>query len=46
MLTSGYNIHELSQGFVASGLAGFLQKPYRRAELLDKIGEALGARAA
>jgi len=41
VLSSGYNANDLSERFVDSGLAGFLQKPYRREDLLEQIRGAL-----
>ena len=37
VLTSGYSEHEAFSGFQASELAGFLQKPYRAAELVSTM---------
>ena len=41
VLTSGYNADELSLRFGANGLAGFLQKPYGRDDLLGMIQAAM-----
>ena len=42
VLTSGYNEQDATERFAGKGLSGFIQKPYRPQELLDKIYEALG----
>jgi two-component system, cell cycle sensor histidine kinase and response regulator CckA len=42
VLSSGYSEQEVSQRFVNKGLAGFLQKPYRSATLIEKIQRTLG----
>ena len=39
VLTSGYNEQDATERFAGKGLAGFIQKPYRPAELLAKIVE-------
>ncbi|NQV29913.1 MAG: PAS domain S-box protein [Candidatus Marinimicrobia bacterium] len=39
ILSSGYNEKEATQEFVGQGLAGFIQKPYVSAELINKITE-------
>ena len=44
ILSSGYNEQEVTSRFVGKGLAGFIQKPYRLAELKAKIREVLGDR--
>jgi PAS domain S-box-containing protein len=44
ILSSGYNQQEITQRFAGSGLAGFIQKPYRGSELLAKIGDILRQR--
>jgi len=41
IISSGYNEQEVSQKFVGKGLAGFLQKPYKMAELSGKLKEIL-----
>jgi PAS domain S-box-containing protein len=41
ILSSGYNEQDATNHFVGKGLAGFLQKPYRPVDLLDKLREAL-----
>lgn len=41
ILSSGYNEIEATQRFVGKGLAGFLQKPYSRNALLEKVREYL-----
>jgi two-component system cell cycle sensor histidine kinase/response regulator CckA len=42
IMTSGYNEQDVVERFVGKGLAGFVQKPYKAADLLPKIREALG----
>jgi PAS domain S-box-containing protein len=41
VLCSGYSEQEVLAHFVGKGLAGFLQKPYRAADLLGKIADIL-----
>jgi signal transduction histidine kinase/ActR/RegA family two-component response regulator len=41
ILTSGYNEQEATTHFVGKGLAGFLQKPYRPVQLIEKIRRTL-----
>lgn len=41
LLTSGYNEQDATERFVGKGLAGFIQKPYRPADLLGKVEEVL-----
>lgn len=41
LLTSGYNEQDATERFVGKGLAGFIQKPYRPADLLSKVEEVL-----
>jgi CheY-like chemotaxis protein len=41
ILMSGYNEQEATRRFVGQGLAGFLQKPYRPADLIRKLREVL-----
>jgi PAS domain S-box-containing protein len=43
LLTSGYMEEEATSQFQASGLAGFIQKPYRAAQLLEALRRVLGA---
>ena len=45
IMTSGYNVQELSQKFLGEGMAGFLQKPFRvsaLSEVLSSLGENPG----
>jgi two-component system, cell cycle sensor histidine kinase and response regulator CckA len=45
IMTSGYNVQELSQKFLGEGMAGFLQKPFRvsaLSEVLNSLGENPG----
>ena len=42
VLTSGYDEQEATQDFAGQGLAGFIQKPYQAAELIDTIRQVLG----
>jgi signal transduction histidine kinase/CheY-like chemotaxis protein len=44
ILSSGYNEQDVVNRFAGKGLAGFIQKPYTREELLTKVREALSAR--
>ena len=41
VLMSGYSEQEISEKFAGKGLAGFVQKPFRASELVDKIHGAL-----
>jgi PAS domain S-box-containing protein len=41
LLTSGYNEQDATERFVGKGLAGFIQKPYRPADLLTRVEEVL-----
>ena len=41
ILSSGYNEQDATSRFAGKGLAGFIQKPYRSAKLLDRIYAAL-----
>jgi PAS domain S-box-containing protein len=41
ILSSGYSEQEVLAHFVGKGLAGFVQKPYRAADLLSKIHDIL-----
>ncbi len=42
VLTSGYNEQDSINRFTGKGLAGFIQKPYRLADLTARIKEVLG----
>jgi two-component system cell cycle sensor histidine kinase/response regulator CckA len=42
ILSSGYNQQEATERFTGKGLAGFIQKPYRFDQLVDKMNEVLG----
>lgn len=44
LLSSGYNQDGTQQELLDEGLAGFLGKPYRVAELLEKVEQAVGTR--
>jgi signal transduction histidine kinase len=44
LLSSGYNEQEAISHFAGKGLAGFIQKPYRTATLLEKTKHALSLR--
>jgi CheY-like chemotaxis protein len=37
IMSSGYNQQEVTQKFAGKGLAGFIQKPYRLAVLIEAI---------
>jgi two-component system, cell cycle sensor histidine kinase and response regulator CckA len=41
ILSSGYNEVEVIQRFTGKGLAGFLQKPYTAATLVDQVNRVL-----
>jgi PAS domain S-box-containing protein len=41
VLTSGYNEQDATERFAGKGLAGFIQKPYRPSDLLEKVRAAL-----
>jgi PAS domain S-box-containing protein len=41
VLSSGYNEQEATSRFAGKGLAGFIQKPYRPTELVQKLHELL-----
>ncbi len=41
VLSSGYNAQEISQRFAGKELAGFIQKPYQAATLIQTIRDAL-----
>jgi CheY-like chemotaxis protein len=41
LLTSGYNEQDATERFAGKGLLGFIQKPYRPDELIDRIEAAL-----
>ncbi len=43
LLSSGYTEQEATSRFAGRGLAGFLQKPYRARELVDKVQELIEA---
>ena len=42
VLSSGYSEQEATQRFTGKGLTGFIQKPYRYDDLIDKLHEVLG----
>jgi two-component system, cell cycle sensor histidine kinase and response regulator CckA len=41
ILSSGYNEQDVTHRFVGKGLAGFIQKPYTMAKLIEKLNEVL-----
>jgi CheY-like chemotaxis protein len=41
ILMSGYSERELRQRFAGKGVAGFLQKPFTRQDLIDRVNAAL-----
>ncbi len=41
ILSSGYNEQDATQHFVGKGLAGFIQKPYVSADLVQKVKEVM-----
>jgi PAS domain S-box-containing protein len=44
LFTSGYNEDSATERLAGKGLAGFIQKPYRHAELVAKIRQAIESR--
>ena len=42
ILSSGYNEQDVVNLFAGKGLAGFIQKPYTSAELIDRVRDVLG----
>ena len=42
ILTSGFSESDATARFPGKGLAGFLQKPFRPADLVDKLSQVLG----
>ena len=42
ILSSGFNVKEMTQQFVGKGLAGFIQKPYRVANLQEILNYVFG----
>ena len=45
VLSSGYSEQIAAERFEGSGLAGFLQKPYRQTDLIFKMDEVLDLRS-
>lgn len=45
VLSSGYNEQEATNEFAGHGAVGFIQKPYRADQLLDRIQEVLNQRS-
>ena len=43
LLSSGYSAHEATSHFTGKGLAGFVEKPFRPRELLDRLRAVLEA---
>ena len=43
IMTSGYNEQEVVGRFVGKGLSGFVQKPYKMADILSKIRDVLAS---
>jgi CheY-like chemotaxis protein len=41
LLSSGYNEQEATGRFVGKGLSGFIQKPYRSRDLVEKVAQIL-----
>jgi two-component system cell cycle sensor histidine kinase/response regulator CckA len=41
ILSSGFNAQEMTQQFVGQELAGFIQKPYRVADLQEVLNRVL-----
>jgi CheY-like chemotaxis protein len=46
VLMSGYTEHSIADAAVGTGIAAFLQKPFRPEDLLDKVRAAVGVRIA
>jgi len=42
IMTSGYNEQDVVSRFVGKGLAGFVQKPYKGADLIPMVRSVLG----
>jgi CheY-like chemotaxis protein len=42
ILITGYSVDEKAQELMAEGVRGYLHKPFKRAELIEKIREVLG----
>jgi PAS domain S-box-containing protein len=42
VITSGFSKQDTAERFPGTGLAGFIQKPYRPGELIEAIAQALG----
>ena len=42
VLSSGYSEQEATERFTGKGLTGFIQKPYRFDDLIEKMHEVLG----
>ncbi len=42
ILSSGYNEQDVTNELTSKGLAGFIQKPYRPRDLVDKVQQVLG----
>jgi response regulator RpfG family c-di-GMP phosphodiesterase len=41
ILSSGYNEQDATNRFTSEGIAGFIQKPYQPAALIEKMREVL-----
>lgn len=41
ILVSGYNEQEVTDPFIGKGIAGFIQKPFQLAELMEKLDAAI-----
>lgn len=42
LLMTGYSVDERAQALMAEGVKGYLNKPFKRSELIEKIREVLG----
>jgi two-component system, cell cycle sensor histidine kinase and response regulator CckA len=43
ILMSGYNLQEISESFAERGFAGYIQKPYSRAILINALSVAINS---
>ena len=44
IMTSGYNEQDVISRFTGRGLAGFIQKPYKKSDIIQKIKNILESR--
>ncbi len=45
ILVTGYSVDEKARALIAEGVKGYLHKPFKRAELIEKVQEALAEEA-